>query len=157
MYIYTIKVNNKRQQVVSFLTPEEINDRDLPSASILGTLLESNSQNINLDNFVPNPNFIDFLHSIIAKFAPDTPGINAEAKRQKNGWIYLIDARHNRLEENVFPEDIIGAFEVNEGEIKAESYQRNNNHLIFSQNGFFKLEPRLEKHLIEETRKLIGK
>jgi hypothetical protein len=84
MYIYTIKANNIKQQVVSFLTPEKINDRGLPSASILGTLSESNSQNIDLDNFVPNPNFIDFLHGIIAKFAPDSPSLQAEAQRQKN-------------------------------------------------------------------------
>jgi hypothetical protein len=157
MYIYTIKVNNKRQQVVSFLTPEEINDRGLPSASILGTLSESNSQNINLDNFVPNPNFIDFLHGIIAKVAPDSPSLQAEAQQQKNGWIYIIDARCISQEKSILPEDIIGAFELQEGQIIIESYQRNDNHLIFSQNGFFKLEPRLEKHLIEETRKLIGK
>jgi hypothetical protein len=156
MYIYTIKTNNKQQQIVSLLAPEEINNRGLPSPSILGTLSEPNSQDINLDNFVSNPNFIDFLHEIIAKFAPDSPSLNAEAKRQKNGWIYIIDARHKKQEESVLPEDIIGAFEVNEGEIKTESYQRNNNHLIFSQNGFFKLEPRLEKYLIEETRKLIS-
>jgi hypothetical protein len=155
MYIYTIKTNNKQQQIVSLLAPEEVSDRGLPSISILGTLLESNSQNINLNNFVPNSNFIDFLHSVIASFAPNTPGINAEAKRQRNGWIYIIDARHNRQRESVLPEDIIGAFEVNEGKIKTESYQRNNNHLIFSQNGFFKLEPTLQKHLIEETQKLV--
>jgi hypothetical protein len=155
MYIYTIKINDKQQQIVSLLAPEEVNDKGLPSPSILGTLLQNNSQDINLNNFVPNSNFIDFLHSIIAKFAPNTSGINDEAKRQKNGWIYIIDARHNKQRENVLTEDIIGAFEVNEGEIKTESYQRNNNHLIFSQNGFFKLEPSLQKHLIEETRKLV--
>jgi hypothetical protein len=161
MYIYTVKFDNKIQKVVSLLAPQEIADKELPAQGILGILREGGNQGkqikINCENFISNPQFVNFIHNIIVRFAPSIPNLINEAKRQNKGWIYLIDARCPEPAGNVLPEDIIGAFELQEGQIIIESYQRNNNYLIFSQNGFFKLEPRLEKHLIEETRKLIGK
>lgn len=156
MYIYTVKTNNVHHQIVSLLAPEDVDSGGLPSLSILGTLSESNLQTINLDNFVANPDFIDFMHSVISNFAPDSHHLTAEAQQQNNGWIYIIDGRCASLKEDVSPEDIIGAFEVKEGKIITESYQKNNNHLIFSHNGFFKLEATLETHLLEETRKFLN-
>jgi hypothetical protein len=159
MYVYTVKLENKTQKVISLLSPQEIADSELPSQGIIGTLTEceTQSEQISWENFISNPNFIDFFHHIIIRFAPSIPEFLTEAKRQNNGWIYLIDARCPDLTGSVLPEDIIGAFELKEGEIIAESYQRNNSHLIFSQHGFFKLPPILQKHLIEETRQLIDK
>jgi hypothetical protein len=156
MYVYTVQKNNNHHQIVSLLAPEDVDSGGLPSVSILGTLSESNSQDITLDNFVANPDFIDFMHNIVANFAPDSHQLTAEAQQQNHGWIYIIDGRYDSQKEDVSPEDIIGTFEVKEGKILTESYQRNNNHLIFSQNGFFKLEATLETHLLEETRKILN-
>ncbi|VEP17669.1 conserved hypothetical protein [Hyella patelloides LEGE 07179] len=157
MYLYTIEVDNKSQKVISLLSPQQIEGEKLASQCILGTLKNSNSEDdsINLENFFPNSQFINFFHSLIAKFAPYSHSLNAEAKRQKKGWVYIIDGRCANPRGNILPEDIIGAFKVDNSEIILDSYQRNNNHLIYSQKGFFKLEPTLQKHLVEETQKLI--
>lgn len=157
MYVYTVTLNEKAQQVISLLSPEEVKHEGLISQSILGTLITNNSQNenINLDNFCPNTRFVDFLHDVIAKYGSKMPKLNAEAQRQGEGWVYIIDGRCSNPRERVLPEDIIGVFKINKGRITSESYQKNNNHLIFSHNGFFKLEPKLRKCLIEETRKLL--
>lgn len=156
MYIYTVNRADKIEKVVSLLSPEEVADKGLPSQAILGSLKDSLSSSdvINSDNFVPNQKFVEFLHNIIAKYAPQLPKLCLEAQQQKQGWVYIIDGRCSNPRGRVLPEDIIGGFEVKEGQINSESYQRNRDHLIFSRKGLFKLEPKLQEYLIEEFRNL---
>jgi hypothetical protein len=56
----------------------------------------------------------------------------AEAEKQKQGYLYVIDGRclnpHSELEDII--EDIIGVFEVQNGQILRDSYQRNDNHVL---------------------------
>lgn len=47
-------------------------------------------------------------------------------------------------------EDVMGAFQVKDGEIVPGSYQANPNHRILSHNGFFQLEPILQQRLLDE-------
>jgi hypothetical protein len=46
-------------------------------------------------------------------------------------------------------EDIIGAFQVKNGEISLASYKRNGEHRIFSDHGFFRLDAQLIQQLID--------
>jgi len=63
---------------------------------------------------------------------------------------YIIDQRAHTTNGSVPPENIIGAFEVKEGELLPESYRRNPSHLILSPDGFFNLGAELQKCLVEE-------
>jgi hypothetical protein len=60
----------------------------------------------------------------------------AEAARLGNGWVYIIDQRTPTPGGQVPPEDIIGAFEVKDGDILPGSYRASPNHMILSPNGF---------------------
>ena len=154
MYIVTVNINNKLQEIVSLLSPEIINQKQIPSQAIIGMLSKPLGQNeqINLNNFIPNQPFVDFLHTVIAKYAPQIPELQDRAEKQGKGWVYIIDARCPNLLGRILPEDIIGSFNVKNGQISSESYQKNKEHLILSCHGFFKLESRLQKCLIEEVK-----
>ncbi len=43
--------------------------------------------------FAPNRVFVDFLHGVIARRGTELPGLTAEAKRQGDGRVYVIDQR----------------------------------------------------------------
>src|SRR5262249_4525582 len=66
--------------------------------------------------------FVDFLHDVIARRAPDQPGRIAEARRQGNGWVAVIDQRTPTPRGAVPPEDVLGLFEVKDGEVVPGSY-----------------------------------
>ena len=54
----------------------------------------------------------------------------------------------NPQEEETSAEDILGAFEIKNGQILANSYQPNDNYLIFGKNGLFQLPDSLNQALI---------
>ena len=159
MYVVTVDINNKLQQIISLLAPDTITNNQIPSQLIVGMLSKPLEQNktIDLDSFIPNQPFIDFLHSVIAKCGPKIPQLRAKAEQQGKGWIYIIDARCPDLLGRILPEDIIGAFNIQNGQISSQSYERGKDHLIFSRHGFFKLEPGLQKYLMEEVHQLLEK
>jgi hypothetical protein len=161
MYIYEIKQKNILRNVVSLVSPQEMNGRDLPIQAILGHITEILDKDdvLTSDNFIPNPRFIDFLHDIIFKYAPRLPGMIAEAEKQKEGHVYIIDRRCTTPQADLADiiEDIIGVFEVRDGKILSESYQRNDNHILFSNRGIFKLESKLQEYLLAETRDCLSK
>jgi hypothetical protein len=139
------------KDIVSLLPPDLMFASGLAAEAIVGgcaTLLEE-EEAITEANFRPNSLFIDLLHDVIATEAPTLPALQARARRQSTGWIYVIDARTPTPDGEVPPFDIIGAFEVREGVIVPMSYQPNANHRLFAANEFFKLEPTLHQRLIE--------
>jgi hypothetical protein len=102
------------------------------------------------ENFVRNKVFNDFMHEFIARQGPKLKGLQAEARRQVEGWVYIIDARTATPQGKVPPHDIIGAFEVKAGQVVADSYRRNDNHVLLSKEGFFRFPPQLQKELSAE-------
>jgi hypothetical protein len=78
-------------------------------------------------------------------------GLQAEARRQHTGWLYVIDARTPTPAREVPAYDIIGAFEVREGTVVPQSYQPNGNHRLFSSNGLFKLDSTLHEKLMNRV------
>ena len=109
------------------------------------TKLLEKSESVNHTNFRPNKRFVGLLHDVIATEAPKLPALQAEARRQHTGWIYLIDARTPTPDATIPPCDVIGALEVRHGTIVPGSYKANPNHLLFSSNGLFKLAPALQE------------
>ena len=138
---------------VTCLSHEQVFERGLRGEAILGVLLrplEAGKTQIVPEFFARNSLFVEFLHSLIARLGPQLPGLIAEAKRQGEGWVYLIDQRTPEPANGVPPEDIIGVFEVKSGQIVLGSYRPSPRHLILSANGFLQLEAELQELLLEE-------
>ncbi len=69
----------------------------------------------------------------------------------KEGMGLMLDHRHVG-EENRVLEDVIGAFEIKDGRIVPDSYQRNDAYEVLSKDGFMTLDPWLVDVLLEEIR-----
>jgi hypothetical protein len=141
---------------ITLIPPDIVCKQGLPSEAIVGVLLHplQDGESITPQNFGRNRTFVDFMHSVIARFAPLQPGCLAEAQRLHEGWIYIIDNRTPTPQGSVPAEDIIGALEVKDGKVVPGSYQPSSRHLIFSVRGFFQLEEGLYECLLQELRGL---
>jgi hypothetical protein len=85
------------------------------------------------------------------------PGLSAEAKRQGEGLVCVVDQRTPTPQGAVPPEDIVGVFEIKNGQVVPGSYQASPKHMILSANGFFRLGSELQPCLLEELAALIGR
>ena len=137
---------------VTCLSHEHVFQHGLHSEAIIGVLLRplESGETIKPSVFARNRAFVDFMHSVIARRGPELPGMIAEAKRQGEGWVYVIDQRTPTPQGAVPPEDIVGAFEVKDGQVVPGSYHASPNHMILSANGFFRLGSELQPCLLEE-------
>lgn len=141
---------------VTCLPHEQVFARGLPAEAIIGVLLRplGPGEAITQAVFARNRVFVDFLHGVIARRGPALPGLIAEAQRQGEGWVYIIDQRTRNPQGHIPPEDIVGVFAVQGGRVVADSYQRCPRHLILSADGFFRLEAGLQACLLEELASL---
>ena len=137
---------------VSCLPREEVFARGLVPEAIIGVLRRSlePGERVTPAVFAGNPAFEDFLHEVIARRGPQLPDLIAEARRQREGWVYIIDQRTRTPRGDVPPEDIVGGFAVKSKKIVPGSYQRSTKHLILSADGFFRLGAELQACLLEE-------
>ena len=138
---------------VTLVTSEIFNSRGLVPEAVVGVLsrtLELDEQ-ITPEVFVRNRVFVEFMHDVIARHAPIDRAFQAEASRQVNGWVYVIDQRTPDPSGTVPPEDIVGGFEIVNGKLIPESYQPNPAHRILSSKGFFDLGPTLNAVLLDEV------
>ncbi len=135
-------------RALSLLSPKQVEKiGTLQSEAILGFIT---GEQLSLDYFHPNRIFIDLLQNVVESEAPTDPELQAAAIEQKQGYIYIIDRRvADRAEEETSPEDILGAFEIKDGRIVPNSYQPNENYLIFGNNGLMQLPASLHEALIE--------
>jgi hypothetical protein len=126
--------------------------RGLVPEAVIGVLLQPVDQvaAITPEVFARNRVFVDFLHEVIARRGPGLPGLVAEARRQGDGWVYIIDQRTRDPRGHIPPEDIVGVFAVQGGRVVPDSYQRSPKHLILSADGFFRLDAELQACLLEE-------
>src|SRR5215813_10345069 len=77
------------------------------------------------EDFIPSPIFTEFLHRVVAKHAPELVDYQNLAKKQRDGWVYVIDGRTDRSKNPIPPRDILGAFAVHGGIIMPNSYRPN--------------------------------
>jgi hypothetical protein len=142
--VYRVRLPERPEEfvdVVSLLPPEVCGNHGLAGEVIAGfcTRLMQQGEKISAETFRPNRPFIDLLHEVIANAAPADPALQAAARQQQTGWVYILDARTPTPQGTVPPHDIMGAFEVRNGAIVAGSYSANQKHRLFSDDGFFKL------------------
>src|SRR5262245_46591678 len=79
-------------QALSLLRPDEVSALGgMPSEAVAGTWPEGQAPSV--DSFRTNPLFVEFLHHVIAMAGPSDPELMAAAAGQKEGWVYMIDAR----------------------------------------------------------------
>ncbi len=117
VYVCRVETPEGEKDYVTLLTPEQFFSRGLASEAIVGGLSRplAAGEPITPEVFARNPVFVEFLHAVIARRGPSLPGLIAEAERQGEGWVYLIDQRTRTPGGRVPPEDIIGAFEARGG------------------------------------------
>jgi hypothetical protein len=153
VFICRADIDGRFADYVTLLPPETFFARGLCREAVVGLVSRPSEsiERITPDVFSRNRVFVDFMHDVIARSAPDDPSFQAAAQQQRDGYIYIIDQRTPDPTGTVPPEDIVGAFKVVNGAADRESYWRNPKHLILSSsNGFFNLGPYLQKTLLEE-------
>jgi hypothetical protein len=151
-HVCIVKTPEGEKRYVTPIPPEVVFERGLIPEAIVGALLRSlgPGESITPEIFARNSVFVRFMHEVIAKHAPLDPGCREEAKKSGTGWLFIIDKRTKTPRGDVPPEDIIGAFQVVQGEFVADSYRPNAHHMILSKDGFFRLMPQLHEHLLRE-------
>jgi hypothetical protein len=135
-------------QALSPLSPEEVNQiGGLKGEAIVGFFKQ-------VEGFIPNEIFLDFMHDIIAIEAPKNIDLQEAAKKRQEEWLYIIDNRCPLSYEDAETEDIIGAFEVKDGIIIPDSYCPNGNYYVHGENGLFQLPNYLYEALIQALKSL---
>jgi hypothetical protein len=137
----------KRLRVLSSLSPEQVEEiGSLKGEAILGFI---DGEILSLEYFRPNKVFKEFIQKVIAVEAPKDSELQAAALAKREGQLYIIDNRVAELErEATSPEDILGVFEIKDGQIIPDSYQPNENYSIFGNNGLMQLPASLHEALI---------
>ena len=148
------KTGEEPQELVTLLPPNDAFSKGIIPEAIVGVLKRplTEGEAVKPENFVRNKIFNDFMHEIIAREGLKLKELEVEARRQGEGWVYLVDARTAAPREKVPPHDIIGAFEVKAGRLIAQSYKRNHRHILLSQEGFFRLPPEIYEELLKELK-----
>ena len=136
---------------VSPRSPEEGVARGLRSEEVMGRLADADGE-LTAENFEANPEFLPFVNWVIGKHCRDWPGLRAEAERQQEGWVYIVDARTPDPKGEVPPEDVIGAVRIEKGELV--EYRGSPDYRMFTQNGFMQLSPWLKEKWLEELQAL---
>jgi hypothetical protein len=135
----------------------------LPAELIMGIVLEPTedfASGVKHDNFGANATFVHFLHRVIAECGPLTEKMQMDAGAIENGKLYVIDERSPRPEPgqpwDVWDEDLLGEFDVEDGFIVDGSYRRNPTHRVLSSigQGFMQLEEELTGLLVSECNDL---
>lgn len=95
----------------------------------------------------PNPAFLRLLHRTVAEFAHPLPAFADAARRQRAGYVRVVDERYRGPGTRVLPEDVMGRFEVADGRVVAGSYRPNPHYRLFNERGFFQLNADLRERL----------
>ena len=140
-------------QVRSILSPEEVSSLGgLPGEAVAGAY---EGEDMGVENFHPNQAFVDFLHGVIGTAGPDDPDMISAARRQGDGWLYVIDLRTpDGPQGRVPPHDIIGGFEVRSGAIVRDSYVPNESHRVLTPDGLVTLPASFRSAFVDALRKL---
>lgn len=141
--------------VISILTPKDVDEiGGLPPEAVCG---QFDSDNLSPEHFRVNPVFVEFMHTCIRTKGIELQSLRNAANQQKKGYLYIIDFRTpDGIMGNVPPEDIVGAFQVENGVIIKNSYRRNDAHKIYTKNGLVKLPKDIRELVINQIKKPAG-
>ena len=141
------------EHVLSLLSPDEVQSLGgLPVEGIAGYFED---ESMSVEAFRQNSAFVDFMHEVIRTAGPNDSELRLAAQEQGDGWVYIIDLRTPEGPSgHVPPEDIIGAFEVQNGRIVADSYQASSKHRVYTRDGIVCLPPSLRRALVKRLSKV---
>ncbi len=109
------------------------------------------------DGFRQNGTFLHFLNWVISLEVPHLPDAQAEAKALGSGLLQVIDGRADLAgEEPPKPEDLIGAFSVENGLIVPGTYRPYFSHCPLTEAGLFKLDPLLCQKILDRIAAQVG-
>jgi hypothetical protein len=137
-----------------FVTPlpaELVYVKGLRLEANMGELTEGPTK-IDAEHFIGNEVFSQFVAWVIARHGGSSPELLAEATRVGAGFVHVIDQRVEDPESAIPPEDLLGSFEVRDGQLVR--YLANPGHRIMSKDGFMQLSPFFDAKLLEELRAL---
>jgi hypothetical protein len=140
--------------VWSYLPPEIMQERgDIPPEAVIGRWnAEWNHDMDSPVGFQQNRPFIDLMHRVLCAVFVSDPKVQAEARRLQSGTIGIIDARTPEgVHGNVPLVDVIGMFEVVNGQISPETYIPTKQHRLITENGRFRLLPAHEALVVAEV------
>jgi hypothetical protein len=142
IYLLNTTIENKETLLLSIINPEVDKDAKLSAKSIIGFIVDVGKP-VSFENVKFNPAFIDHFHKTIVFFAQFNDGIIQLVEQQQNGFIYINDQR-SKDSAKTLQEDIIGSFEVKNGELIHDSYLPNSAYKFISDKGGFVLQQELE-------------
>jgi hypothetical protein len=148
-HVYSVGKPGEKYNVLSYLEPDHVFQKGIPNEGIIG-ILPASVTDFQDPSFRANPAFVKFLHHVIAKHGPQTPGIVAAVRGVAGGWMQIVDARAPQPRSEAEPEDILGEFEVKEGSVLEGSYQPNPAYRVVGKRGLLILDPWLHQKLMEE-------
>lgn len=144
MNIYLLKttIEEKETLLLSIINPEIDKDAKLSAKSIMGFVVDP-AKPVSFENTKFNPAFVEHFHKTLKFFAQFNDGIIHLVEQQQNGFIYIKDQR-SKDDKETLQEDIVGSFEVQNGELIHDSYLPNSAYKFISDKGGFVLQPELE-------------
>jgi len=122
----------------------------LKASTYIGSLPMLENEEPGLNDFEPNPLFLEVLHSAIRKALRErTDGtVEGEALQLGSGWLHIQDQRNIPALGRVGdPDDIIASVRVEEGKILPETYQPMPSYRLCTTDGPPKLTEGLAKVL----------
>jgi hypothetical protein len=154
VFTYRLDMGAGEQDVVSLVGPELVFEHGLCTEAILGVLTPGSQPG---DAFRPecfrqNPAFVTYLGGLMAAHILSDADLVREARRQAEGFVYVLDGRTPTPRDRVPAEDVIGAAAVNAGELVPGSYRHNPNHQLLTMNGYFVLPSQMEDILLFDIR-----
>jgi len=149
VYIYQIEKDGETKFFVSILSNKYVYEHGLSTFSIIGVV--ENRVELKPEEFTPNTAFINTFHKIIASKMPLDSFFIEQANELSNGVVYMVDGR-TKDAKNVPPEDVIGAMKTVDGILQPNTYQKNFNYKLLTENGFFQLPDDYHLAILEEVK-----
>lgn len=143
-FVYDTVIEGRPRYYASLLPRDTGFTSGLPAEAIAGEFTGVRTPEV----FRQNPYFIQFMARAIERHAPSSRALTAEAQRQQNGFVYILDKRTPTPDGRVPPEDIIGAFAIEAGEMI--SFSTSPNYRVPTATGFMQLDPCLKDRLVED-------
>lgn len=131
-YLYKIPSSKETLHLLSPLSKEELAKLTSKSELFLGRLIDPDKEIIH-ENISYNADFLVVLHRIVRDYMVTDPEVIAQAEKQPNGFVFIVDRR--TTEEEVEKEDIIGIFLVNESQTDVSRYRPNPDYKLISKKG----------------------
>lgn len=131
-YLYKIPSPSETLHLLSPLNKDELSKLTSKSELFLGRLIDPEKE-ITHENISYNADFLVVLHSIIRDYMVTDPEVIAQAAKQPNGFVFIVDRRSN--EEEVEKEDIIGIYLVSDSKTDPSRYRPNPDYKLISKKG----------------------